>query len=86
MTNVLQSAPLQTAQAMLRNQPEFRKLILFRKPTKDGETGITFVIYSLIGKLYLFNMLIINSLNRRKRKKCSFKILFFFALHLKSFI
>jgi len=46
----------------------------------------TFFIPSPFGNFHLFNMFIINSLNKQKTKKCTFGIPFSFAFLLKSFI
>jgi hypothetical protein len=48
------------------------KFVLFRKPTKDGETGKTFFMPSPFCDFSLFNMLIINSLNKQKSRKYPF--------------
>jgi len=41
-------------------------------PEKPEKKGNQFVIPSLNGKIYLLNMLIINSLNRKNANKCPF--------------
>ncbi len=45
---------------------------LLRRPTKDGETVRLCFISSPFSDFYLFNMLIINGLNRQKTQKAPF--------------
>jgi hypothetical protein len=67
MSNTIQSAPLpvaKAAQAMLLNQPAAPDSPSTASQENPKKNGNQFVKPSLNREIYLFNMLIINSLNR----------------------
>jgi hypothetical protein len=75
MTNVLQPAPPpaeQSTQPVLRSQPAALEFDLSRNQTKARETGRLFFMSSLFDGLCLFNILIINSLNKQKTRNTPF--------------
>jgi len=78
-------ATIPAAQTTLRNQSTPNS---FFSESRQRMVKLedTFHMLSPIGSFFLFNMLIINRLNRQKIEKCLFGVLFSFSFTLKSFI
>jgi hypothetical protein len=66
MTKAFQPAAIASRSSHAPRSVRNLQLIRLRRPTKDGETRYIFFIPSLFCDLSLFNLLIINSLNKQK--------------------